>query len=73
MNNVSTPLNPHHTGVSESLIRRGGANMPHKGNKNVAKSNFETYKSYDHMPKIIPISQKFNEILRFVNFETTRF
>ena len=28
----SGELNPHQTDVSESLIRRGGANMPHKGN-----------------------------------------
>ena len=39
----------------------------------VAKSYFETYKSYDHMQKIITISQKFNEILIFENFDITRF
>ena len=39
----------------------------------VAKSYFETYKSYDHMQKIGPISQNFNEILTFENMETMRF
>ena len=31
----------------------------------VAKRYFETYKSYDHMKKIGPISQNFYEILTF--------
>ena len=35
----------------------------------VAKSYFETYKSCDHVQKIIPISQNFNEILTFENFK----
>ena len=39
----------------------------------VAKSYFETYKSYDHMQKIGPLSQNFNEILTFENLETMRF
>ena len=39
----------------------------------VAKSYFETYKSYDHMQKIGPISQNFNEILTFEKMETMRF
>ena len=39
----------------------------------VAKSYFQTYKSYDHMQKIRPISQNFNEILTFENFEKMRF
>ena len=62
------------------MASKSGPFFGHFGNQQrsdvgpyVAKSNFETYKSYDHMPKIIPISQKFNEILRFENFEITRF
>ena len=39
----------------------------------VAKSYFETYKSYDHMQIICPRSQNFNEILTFENMETMRF
>ena len=39
----------------------------------VAKSYFETYKSYDQMQKIRPISQNFNEILTFENLEKMRF
>ena len=39
----------------------------------VAKSYFETYKSYDHMQKIGPISQNFDEILTFENMVTMRF
>ena len=39
----------------------------------VAKSYFKTYESYDHMQKIGPISQNFNEILTFENMETMRF
>ena len=35
----------------------------------IAKSYFETYKIYDPMQKVRPISQKFAEILRFDNFE----
>ena len=31
----------------------------------VAKSYFETYKSYDHMQNFRPLSQKFSEISRF--------
>ena len=38
----------------------------------VAESYFETYKSYDHMQKIRPISQNFNEILTFENWEQMR-
>ena len=34
----------------------------------VAKSYFQTYKSYDHMQKIRPISQNFNKILTFENW-----
>ena len=36
-----------------------------------AKSYFEPYNSYDHMQKIRPISQNFNEI--FENLEKRRF
>ena len=39
----------------------------------VSKSYFETYNSYDHLQKIKPISQNFNEILTFENFKTLRF
>ena len=39
----------------------------------ITKSYFETYKLYDHMQKIRPIHQKYNEILRFENFEIMRF
>ena len=39
----------------------------------VAKSYLETYKSYDHLQKIRPISENFNDILTFENFETLRF
>ena len=39
----------------------------------VAKSFVETYKSYDHMQKIGPIPQNFNEILTFENMKTIRF
>ena len=39
----------------------------------VAKSYFEAYKSYDHMQKIRPVSQNFNAILTFENFETLIF
>ena len=39
----------------------------------VTKSYFETYKSYDDMQKIGPLSQNFNEILTFENLETMRF
>ena len=35
----------------------------------VAKSYFKTYKSYDHMQTIRPISQNFNKILTFENLE----
>ena len=34
----------------------------------VAKSYFETYKSYDHMQKISPMSQKDIEILNLAKF-----
>ena len=39
----------------------------------VAKSCLETNKSYDHMQEIRRLSQKFNEIVRFENFEIIRF
>ena len=39
----------------------------------VAKSYFETYKSYDHMQNFRPLSQKFSEISRFEKFEFLRF
>ena len=39
----------------------------------INKSYFGTYKSYDHMQKIRPISQNFNEILTFENWEQMRF
>ena len=39
----------------------------------VAKSYFETYKSYDHMQNFRPLSQKFSEISRFDKFEFMRF
>ena len=44
-----------------------------RGGPYVAKSYFETYKSYDQTQKIGPISQNFNEILTFENLETMRF
>ena len=39
----------------------------------VAKSYFETYKSYDHMQKFRPLSQKLSKISRFEKFEFLRF
>ena len=33
----------------------------------------QTYKSYDHMQKIGPISKNFNEILTFKSMDTMRF
>ena len=39
----------------------------------VAKSYFETYKSYDHMKNYRPLSQKFSEISKFEKFELMRF
>ena len=41
--------------------------------QHVAKSYFETYKSYDHMQSFRPLSQKFSEISRFEKFEFLRF
>ena len=38
-----------------------------------AKSYFETFKIYDHMQEIRPISQKFTEILKFENSDITKF
>ena len=66
-------LNPISQGVSISLPPRGGGYLiPPLGNQgrscfrpHVAKSYFETYKSYDHMQNFKPLSQKFSEILRF--------
>ena len=39
----------------------------------VAKRYYETYKSFDHMQKFRPITQKINEISIFGNVETSRF
>ena len=39
----------------------------------VAKSYFETFKSYDPMQKIRPISQDYNQILAFKKVEKMRF
>ena len=58
----------------------GGLSAPTPGNQlrslvrpYVAKSYFETYKSYDHMQNFRPLSQKFSEISRFEKFELMRF
>ena len=58
----------------------GGYLIPPLGNQgrscfrpHVAKSYFETYKSYDHMQNFRPLSQKFSEISRFEKFEFLRF
>ena len=73
-------LNPISQGVSISLPSRGGYLIPPLGNQgrscfrpHVAKSYFETYKSYDHMQNFRPLSQKFSEISRFEKFEFLRF
>ena len=39
----------------------------------VAKKYFETYGNYNNTTRWVSISQKFNKILRFENFEITRF
>ena len=58
----------------------GGYLIPPLGNQgrscfrpHVAKSYFETYKSYDHMQNFRSLSQKFSEISRFEKFEFLRF
>ena len=58
----------------------GGYLIPPLGNQgrgcfrsHVAKSYFETYKSYDHVQNFRPLSQKFSEISRFEKFEFLRF
>ena len=63
-----------------SKVFLGGGLSAHLGNQSrnavrsyVAKSYLETYKSCDHMQKIRPISQDFNEILTFENVEKMRF
>ena len=74
-------FNPISQGVSISLPPRGGGYLiPPLGNQgrssfwpHVAKSYFETYKSYDHMQNFRPLSQKFSEISRFEKFEFLRF
>ena len=38
-----------------------------------AKNYLETYKIYDHMQKTRPLFKKITDILRFENFEITRF
>ena len=58
----------------------GGAKPPRPGNQlrslvrpYVAKSYFETYKSYHHMQNFRPLSQKFSEISRIEKIEFRRF
>ena len=77
---LNKPFNSISQGVSISLPPRGGDLIPPLWNQgrscfrpHVAKSYFETYKSYDHMQNFRPLSQKFSEISRFENFEFLRF
>ena len=61
------------------ILRLEGSSfvIPYFGGKGmrpyVAKSYFETYKSYDQIQKIRPVSQNFNEILTFEILEKMRF
>ena len=74
-------FNPIKGDVSDSHLNAGGGLFwPPSGNQwriavrpLIAKSYFETYKIYDHMQEIRPISKKFTEILKFENFYITRF
>ena len=73
-------LNPIKGDVSDSGLNSGGESFwPPSGNQwrsamwpLIVERYFETYKIYNHMQKIRPISQKFTEILRFENFEVMR-
>ena len=65
-------LNPisQGAGVSDTPLGNQGRSC---FRSHVAKSYFETYKSYDHMQNFRPLSQKFSEISRFEKFEFLRF